>query len=114
MHVDYPELARFDNCINELNKFERIRYPDKMLREGMVGGTRWQKEDLNAGKLSLFGWPLPRYEVSIDELDELVMAIYSASNTDPQLIEMQMFPGVAKEYYHDRNKSLPLRDDRRE
>ena len=125
LSVSDPALGRFDNCIKELDKFEDIRYPDKVLKMGMIGGARWEKEDPNAGK-SFMGKSGPftlspgqslvialpahsRYEISIYEIDELVMAIYAAASMNPQLIEMQMFPGVAKEYLHHRNKSLPGR-----
>lgn len=104
--VEKPDLAEFDQCIRELQKFENIRYPVEQAKEI---GFRWSKEDRNKGKQP---WgEMPRYEVSMTQIDELVSAIYDASGIPLTLIGAQMFPGLAKEHYQYRNDSLPATDE---
>ena len=100
--VKLPKLAQFDNCIRELQKFESILYP---VERRMNIGVRWSKEDRNKDK-HLFG-EMPRYEVSIAEIDELVLAIYGGSGIPPTLIGAQMYPGLASEHFEYQNNSLP-------
>ena len=66
-----PALAKFDQTISDIHKFERIRYPEEMLRLGMrveIGPVR-----------NTFPHPQGtkppkgvRYQVAFDEVDELV------------------------------------------
>ena len=97
--VNDPTFDQFDQCIAELDKFDIIRYPDEVLRHGMQGGIRFEKYNPNASRTS--PWPqLPTYELSVDELDELVLAVYAATSVNPGFISAQFIHHEEKEYLH--------------
>lgn len=102
--VNDPTLDQFDQCIAELDKFDFIRYPDEVLKHGMQASIRFTKDNPNANRTS--PWPhLPAYELSVDELDELVLAVYAAASMNPEFISAQFIHHEEKEYLHKKNKS---------
>jgi hypothetical protein len=67
-------LDRFDEMIVGLDAFETIRYPDKVLALGMGSEIAIVK-----GPPALFGGTgssVPRYRVCVQEIDELVEALF--------------------------------------
>ena len=79
----YPasNLGRFDDTINRLNLFDRLRYPDAVLREGaQMRLTRLRSEWLPMPNATR---PEPDYDLVLEEIDELVKVIFSFANLNP-------------------------------
>ena len=74
--VNDGSLDVFDDTVRTLNAFEDIRYPDKLFAEGgvlQIDLTKAGKAQTSGSGTSPSG---PRYEVCIEEIDELVAAIF--------------------------------------
>jgi len=72
-------LAGFDNVVKGLDRFERIRYPDKIVDERSaigisLGGPGPSLVDAMAPTA-------PKYKLNVEELDDLVIALFRASST---------------------------------
>ena len=79
----YPasNLASFDVAINRLDPFERLRYPDALLREGaQIRLTRLRSEWLPMPNPTR---PEPSYDLVIEEIDELIKVIFGIANLNP-------------------------------
>jgi hypothetical protein len=60
-------LSEFDTMIVSLDKFERIRYPDNVLKEGMgmtVGFGRWKHTPVEGT-----ADPVPKYQLAVGDVD---------------------------------------------
>jgi hypothetical protein len=84
-------LIRFDTAIDRLNPFERLRYPDAVLREGaQMRLTRlrseWLPAPANPGRTE------PVYDLVLEEVDELVKAIFSVANLNPAFFSSGLNP----------------------
>jgi hypothetical protein len=76
-----PALDRFDQTIADVHKFERIRYPEEILRSGLLAeiGFIRNPRDMGVGPRP----PGERYEMALDEVDELVKLIFEIENINP-------------------------------
>ena len=83
-------LASFDDAIARLNLFERLRYPDAVLREGaQMRLTRLRSEWLpmpNAAR------PEPDYDLVLEEVDDLVSVIFRVANLNPEFFAAGLNP----------------------
>jgi hypothetical protein len=75
----------FDKVIEELNKFESIRYPDALLAKGatmMFDVIRWDGAE---SALSQSGsTSQPHYRLCLEEIDELVGEIFRIASRNPE------------------------------
>lgn len=70
-------LNKYDNAIHRLNQVEDLRYPDLIVEEGYVLNVRLGTPI----PLHLPGTEtLPRYDIDVSALDEIVSAIFSLGN----------------------------------
>jgi hypothetical protein len=78
------DLTRFDNTISELDAFYRLRYPEKVVREGMQLTVGWNKSPAhNAGSSQPPNSP-PRYSLNVPDLDELIAALLKICSFNPK------------------------------
>jgi len=97
-----PALDKFDETISDINKFERIRYPEEILRLGMLA---------EIGPVRNTFTPPPghrqpkaaRYRLVLDEVDELVKLIFQIENVNPTFFT-QTLDEHAKRYLDHQNK----------
>ena len=90
---NYPDsnLASFDVTIERLNPFERLRYPDAALQEGAeMRLTRLRDEWLPMANNP--GRPEPRYDLVLEEVDELVKVIFSVAKLNPAFFASGLTP----------------------
>jgi hypothetical protein len=76
-------LTEFDAVISDLNKFEDIRYPDRILRDGLslsISPTQQTK----VASLNASGSQVPSYYLTWEEIDKLVKTIFEESSINPQ------------------------------
>jgi hypothetical protein len=77
--VSDPTLDRFDSTIAELNRYEYIRYPERVLAEGMqsfiglIHGTE--------GTSSMTSPPI--YQLVVEDIDTLVRVIFDKASVNP-------------------------------
>jgi hypothetical protein len=97
------ELKRFDATIEELHRFEDIRYPDSILAKGMV-------EIVRSNTAGSYKSPaVPEYRVCVQDIDELVEAAFSAASFNPRLFFGRGQP-LAREFLTRENRASRLTD----
>src|SRR5262245_54609964 len=100
-----PALDKFDQTISDIHEFERIRYPEEILRLGMlaeIGPVRNTFPQPPGAKQP----PGARYQLAFDEVDELVKLIFQIESINPQFYT-QALDQDAKTYINYQNK-FPL------
>jgi HEPN domain-containing protein len=84
-----PALDKFDQTIRDINKFERIRYPEEILRLGMVveaGFARSPPPNPRVGKPP----PGERYFLALNEVDELVKLMFQIEGLNPEFFTTRL------------------------
>jgi hypothetical protein len=108
-------LARFDDVISELHKFEDIRYPsdDSVGMLCTFDITKAGREAVKAirNALSLPATPassVPPYSLCLEEIDELVGAVFVAASRSPKAYFPPSLKLEAKEYLAKENAASAL------
>lgn len=72
-------LDKFDATISTIDKFERIRYPEEIVRKGMTATIGIKR----GGTVKDSGRPKPHFALAIDDLDALAKRILEHSKVNP-------------------------------
>ena len=99
-----PTLARFDATIAELHKFEDIRYPERLVKQGMIAGISYVKP---TGPITVPGRTEPTYEIVLEEVDELVRVMFEKSSRSP--IAFMGDLGTDASTYLERQNKVPFK-----
>jgi hypothetical protein len=75
-------LGVFDELIHDLDRFERIRYPDAIMREGAAIAIGWGT--VKPAVKTLIGPTAPEYFLYISEIDSLVARMFLVCNINPK------------------------------
>jgi hypothetical protein len=79
-----PGLDRFDAAIAALHEFESIRYRDRIVKQGMLVSISWEPGDVGPTTGTA---KIPRkYEVSIQEIDRLIIEVLHRSESEPKSV----------------------------
>jgi HEPN domain-containing protein len=80
--ADDASLDSFDGEVSALHAYEKLRYPDTLLKEGMLSGFSLRKPTSPADS----GWrgKEPEYVLCLEAVDEIVGAIFKAANINPK------------------------------
>jgi HEPN domain-containing protein len=98
--MNKAELNKFDQTIADLDKFEGIRYPERIMRLGMTleaGFVRNPAPVQHAG--------MPRYELALEELDELVQLIFKLARLNPGFYTTMLYKEDGLRYLNNQNKT---------
>lgn len=84
----HPALARFDKTIAALHRFESIRYPEEIVKKGMLVKISFEKPppEVRSGVRR----KEPKYEAIISDIDELVAVIFEKSSVSPSYYAMSL------------------------
>jgi len=95
-----PALVRFDSLVDSLQKFESIRYPDKMLESGAQITYAWAPPIPSVVSTSP---PItsPVYAFSVTEIDELIAEIVRLSRLNPLSFTQSMNSHARQALSHD-------------
>ncbi len=95
-------LKRFDSVVSSLDKFEEIRYPDKMLEEGAILRMDITKQGrVDGSPVSSMPVP-PEYTLCLEEIDELVAAIFEKGSRNPKAY-LNFITDHGRKYFADQN-----------
>lgn len=80
---EFPVVGfeQFDDTIGTLDLFERIRYPDNMIKEGAEMHIMWNKSPFHTGSIS--GPRSPRYVILVKDIDRLIARIFEVCSRNP-------------------------------
>jgi hypothetical protein len=104
--VNDPGLAQFDRVISTLHEFEELRYPDSVVADGMVCRINISKAAVadmkkaaaaSTSATSLLPMP-PGYDLCLEEIDELVGAVFVAASRSPKAYLGSLNKPEAKKY----------------
>jgi hypothetical protein len=73
-------LDKMDNSIHELDKFEKIRYPDAIISDGMFFGFT----PSGAAPKPIGSTVEPVYNLTLEDIDRLVQTIFTKSKENPE------------------------------
>ena len=73
--VPNETIARYDVVITELHRFESIRYPDVVFREGMGLISSWNRTPEPPAPQGIFA-NVPRYSIAVTEMDEFIGELF--------------------------------------
>jgi HEPN domain-containing protein len=79
-------LDNFDATISAIHKFERIRYPEEIVRKGMTASVGFKK----GGAAKEPGRAKPNFELVIDDLDALAKRILEDSKVNPKFYTQRL------------------------
>jgi HEPN domain-containing protein len=99
-----PALNDFDQTIQDINKFERIRYPEEIIRLGMLAEIGFVRNTPQPRpKPPAKTPPGERYQLALDEVDELVKLIFQVEGLLPAFY-INRLNEHAKRYLEHNNK----------
>ena len=75
-------LDRFDQTIKNLHAFDSIRYPDEIIAKGLLSSVGWAPEHATTSSGSTK--PPPKYEVTINLVDELIIELLRRADLNPK------------------------------
>ena len=75
-------LAQFDAVIVQLDRFERIRYPDKIMEEGASVLLEWERSHYSAISGPGLKMP-PAYRIVVNDIDRFVVEIFKVCSWNP-------------------------------
>jgi len=100
-HFSDESLERFTPVINDLDKFEHIRYPENLVAGGGLFGVGFPS---GARHKQLTGEKSPEYQISVEDVDELVQTLFKLSNINTKICSSLFEQEHAHKYYTFRNK----------
>jgi hypothetical protein len=96
-----PALDKFDSLISSLHRFEDIRYPDLIVQDGMQAMINIVKQ---VPPNPLSGPLLPRYDLCVQDLDELVGQVFTTASANPAaFLSMRFHKEEARKYLSEEN-----------
>ena len=76
------DLSPFDVAIENLNRFEQIRYPDDLIKEGATMHIDIHRNELVLSREN-HTRPEPLYNFVLEDVDELVKVIFGYASLNP-------------------------------
>jgi hypothetical protein len=77
------DLTEFDAMIDELDKFERIRYPDEILAHGVIVGLGFSRGKVFLQDKSV-ARPEPEYQIGVGDVDAFFSRLFPLCGLNPQ------------------------------
>lgn len=100
-HSADERLAAFDLLVEELHHFERIRYPEALIKGGGFFSMGFPS---GARNVQLSGPKLPEYNLSVEDVDNLMKQFFTLGNLNPAFYS-ELENEHAAPYFKYRNKS---------
>jgi hypothetical protein len=97
-------LNRFDRAIQELDKFEDVRYPDKLIELG--ASMMFDITKAGAAQSSVTGVSQPQYRFCLEEIDELVGEIFKVASRNPEAYLKSMMVRKDAQDYLQRDNTV--------
>jgi hypothetical protein len=102
--IGNASLSSFDLIISELHKFESIRYPERIISQGMTCTVGFGKETPTTGAPRT----KTRYHIFVGDMDALVKAIVVADGINPAFFTTK-YQRHARKYLRRFNRSKATR-----
>jgi hypothetical protein len=102
--VNDPALSKFDAVVEEIHKYEDLRYPDgyPKVMESMFDVVRWTRPTLPSTTQTA-----PNYKLCLPDVDELIAVILAAASLNPE-VNLRFMKAEANEYVARDNSEATL------
>lgn len=100
------DLDRYGETIDELHRFEEIRYPDTTAQRGSVITVGLTRSSGRATDGEGQPRPEPRYDLGLEEIDDLVAAIFKAASINDRAYFPGAFSSGVRHYLYEHNKAM--------
>lgn len=100
------DLSAHDAPISQLQKFEKIRYPDLITDKGMWGTISVARPSAPPSMRSADGAIPPGYHLVVNDVDEIVGAILKTTSLNPDYF-FDRFPAEGRAILHRDNPAFP-------
>lgn len=98
-------LDHHDSAIATLHRFEEIRYPDRIVTNGME--ARISIKPVAGTSTAPATDALPTYEIVLETIDDLVCAIVNAASVNwTYLLSSNLMPGAERQYLFKENRFI--------
>ena len=108
-HVTDATLSRFDSLITELHKFEHIRYPENLIREGGALSIGFPS-GARSKRTYISGIKTPEYQISVADVDALVEELFRVGNVNAEFYGLYLRQEHASKYFGFRNLNPLLKE----
>lgn len=99
--VKMANAQDFDVAVGQLHRFERLRYPDTVLKEGMDAAfTLFRNQRFEVYRAD---GPIDHYSLVLEDIDALVESVFLSSGVNPQF-HLQILRDDAKEVLARHNR----------
>ena len=105
MEFGDQRLAAHTATIDELQRFEHIRYPENLI---LGGGSFSVGFDAVGKNVQLSGPRVPEYALFVESIDELVALLFDVAQINADYYQLELEQEHASKYFKLRNKK-PLR-----
>lgn len=102
-HFGDESLAGFDQLIQELHNFERIRYPEALIAGGGFFSVGFPS---GARNVQLSGPKLPEYNLSVGDIDSLIKQFFALGNLNPAFYSLLEDEHAAPYFKYRKNTPL--------
>ncbi len=103
-----PTLDQFDAFIDELHRFDSIRYPDDLFLTG-ASLALVQKREQNPKVIYSETKPVPEFNLALEDMDTLMNVLFDKCSVNPQACAPFSFRGLAGEFLLKDNPTLQAR-----
>jgi len=100
-----PPPPGLDDAINALDRFEGLRYPERWLGDGAEMTLSFRKDmavTTEGGTMA----PLPRYDLVLEGVDELMQFLFRASGVNPKFHTQSLREGAREALARDNLQPL--------
>jgi len=95
-----PSLPKYDSTIQQLNKWEDVRYPPAKASSMGSGLRKGKKSKMVRPKMK----EEDMYRINLEEMDELVEKLFSVMGVNPRFFQWVLKEEVARNFYRKENR----------
>jgi hypothetical protein len=83
MNHSGDDLSAYDEQIGELDRFDKIRYPDDYFKHGALMAVGWGDRTQSPTVRQAFGPKVPEYILYVNEVDTLIARLFKLCRINP-------------------------------
>jgi hypothetical protein len=103
------DLSTYDEIIGQLDAFERIRYPERLIAEGARFNVGlYEVEPLLTIEDRRDRHPEPQYVLMLPQIDRLTALLFKHAQYNPEVLQSDLLRNKHAAAYHALQNAMPL------
>jgi hypothetical protein len=103
-----PSLNQFDEVVADIDRFEDIRYPDRVLKQGALISIGTGKKPSTPMQITSSSPLPPSYVLWLGEVDHLIAKVLATASINPKFFTSSFMKPAARQYLTDQNDETTL------